>query len=92
MKTLSTWNPMTKYKSKNLSSWIIYRAKQAKLDFEDRLTKITERIVNLKKEIVDINKTLNKRNNTLVSDIVNQIEKLLPSLEGMDTVGPIDGD
>ena len=83
---------MTKYKSKSLSSWIIYRAKQAKLDFEDRLTKITERIVNLKKEIVDINKTLNKRNNTLVSDIVNQIEKLLPSLEGMDTVGPIDGD
>jgi len=53
------------------------RAKQSKLDFEQRLLSITERIKNLRQEVVTLNKNVNQRNSNMVGDIVGQIEALL---------------
>ena len=53
-----------------------------KADFDKRLEDIIKRINNLKGEVVQINKQVNKRNSNIVKDIARQIEELVGNFDG----------
>ena len=57
-----------------------FRYKHTKIEFDKRLQKIVSRIKNLREEVVDLNKLVNKRNGSIVKQIAEQIDNMICNL------------
>ena len=58
-------------------SFYPYSYKHTKIEFDKRLQKIVSRIKNLREEVVDLNKLVNKRNGSIVKQIAEQIDNMI---------------
>jgi hypothetical protein len=68
---------MNSSKCKVILSLIHYRYKHTKIEFDKRMQKIVSRIKNLREEVVQLNKLVNKRNGSIVKEIAEHIDNMI---------------
>jgi flagellar hook-associated protein FlgK len=54
-----------------------YSYKHTKIEFDKRMQKIVSRIKNLREEVVQLNKLVNKRNGSIVKEIAEHIDNMI---------------
>jgi hypothetical protein len=77
-KTSLKLKSMSSFKCKFIISFLLsFSYKHTKIEFDKRMQKIVSRIKNLREEVVQLNRLVNKRNGSIVKEIAEHIDNMI---------------